>query len=659
MALYRTLVPVSYVSGNTVISITEPDRVIDLTPAQASALYGKVIRVNGPTPGPASQSRVATLSYDRRVQFPPSGSEDFLYLAEDTGLLYRWSSAAGSYVGVTTENTAKVDKVSTANRLYGTDSDGNQTTYAYSAIGGSAPAGDSGFPRRRPGQRSYSVNQEVATARAPLTAPAGAKAVVLAEVRNSPGVLSHIWMAGAQTEDMDGFLELGGIIRIYIDNAATPVVDMALGDFFCAAGRANVFATPRVGRTSRTPDATSGYRYLHAPFQEYMRVEVENQTDTDSIFYGQASYSTVDSFASFGDQQLSYTLIGERVAEHPRQTPLTICDTDGSGQLESIYVSFAGGPDDAPILEGNIEIYIDGELCPSWSSSGGEDAFNGGWYSMPVGGWPAGRAGATDLSGESISMYRFFVDDPIFFDSSIKVIAWAGQPGQATVASPTVTFAGYAGVWLDEPASGGEYLTFDGPTIFNTDFTQAELNPADWHQDENRVAAVATGSSITIAHGVGSAYEDVRVAPLNLTLPANYFVSTRCRITSAHPNQQEASIAALGATPSPWFGSAIHVQLTRSGSGGWNISVRDDFDTVFVTQIGSGRDLINEWIELGVMKVGNRSTAYYARNPGEWTPIGSWIPRKTETGLAMGAWTADAEFDNLVIRQLVTRTVQQ
>ena len=521
----------------------------------------------------------------------------------------------------------------------------------------------SGFPLRRAGETIVASPQELANAFASSTAPTGTKTIVLAESWDKPGILKHIWIACGNTADADGFLEQGGVIRIYTDDATAPAVSMTLGDFFILANHSDVYATPRVGRTSRGGgDQSSAYRYLHMPFQKYLRVEVENTTGSDTVFYGQADYSLIDSFADLGDQQLAYGIVGQRVANQPVRTPVTICDMNGSGQIESFWLSFSGADlGDSGVLEGNIEIFIDGEEFPSWWASGTEDAFNGGWYTMPVGGYPAGRAGNSDQGGQNSTLYRFFVDDPIFFSSHLKVVMWPGQPRQASVVSATVDYAGYVGVWTNTPVTPN-YQAVDAVAtpISDDQMNQAAgaINGTDWNQAGDRTQATATGSSFVTAYGSANSDEDVRVARKNVSLPANYWLETRLRITDASHDEQQAHLIMLGASPDPYFGSAVHIQLYRHHADSWTLNVRDDFATAFVVNVGSGRDLTNRWVRLAFKKVGSRVTAYYSMNttPAAWIPIGSWIASKTDPAFGVGTWTAAAEFDYLVARPLKTVT---
>ncbi|MBH2007526.1 DUF2961 domain-containing protein [Candidatus Saccharibacteria bacterium] len=534
-------------------------------------------------------------------------------------------------------------------------------TALQTAAPSSGSATQSGFPLRKPGEMAIVAPQEVAVARANASDPAGHKIVVLAESWDKPGVLKHIWVACDNSATSAGFLEQGGTIRIYTDNSTVPAVSMSLGDFFCLANRSDVFSTPRVGRADRGSGG-SAYRYLHMPFQKYLRVEVESTIATDTLFYGTADYSTLNSFSDLGSQQLAYGIKGQRVTNQAAQTPMTICDFNGAGQIESLVVSFSGeDAGDLGVLEGNVDIYVDNELYPSWSSSGMEDAFNGGWYAMPVGGYPAGRAGNSDQPGANQTMYRFFVDDPIFYNSHLRVVVNVGQPYQGSIVSPTINFAGYVGVWSNTPVTPNYTAVDAGATpVVDDQMNQAAgtLNAADWNQEGSRTQLVATGSTFAVPYGSGGAHQDTRAARKNVSLPTDYWTETRFRVTDATHDDQEVSLIMLGATPDPYFGSAVHIQLRRDHQRSWKLTLRDDFSTPFVTFVGGGRDLTNIWVRVALKKQGNRVTGYYSFNdaPAAWIPIGTWEATKSGSGFGVGTWDAGAEFDYLVVRPLRTVT---
>lgn len=519
----------------------------------------------------------------------------------------------------------------------------------------------SGFPLRLAGEKQVSYPIELGKAHTPGANPTGAKKVLLAESWGTAGILKHIWVASSGGGGVGDFSENGGKIRIYIDDDTTAVVDLSLNDFFAYASQGGEYATRRIGRTKRNTSngESSAYRYLHMPFQKYLRVEVENTTATDIVFFGSADYTLVNDFAGLGSQQLAYKMYGVEAAAASPYDELTVVDINGSGQVESLWIAVNAASGDTGILEGNVEVYVDGETYPSWRSSGTEDAFNGGWYNVPVGGYPAGRAGDSANGGLSMTYYRFFVDDPIFFSSHLKVLIHAGQPNQGTITSSTFGLSGFAGVWSNT-AGNVNYLAVDTSTILlNDQFTDTagSLDTAKWNQVGGVTQGQATGSTITIPYDGSGVGQDVRIARKGVTLPANYWVETRTRITDATHDGQEASLIAQGSSPDPYFGSAVHVQLVRFGQNNWVIRARDDFDEVFIRTIGGGRDLTNIWVKLALKVVGSTVTAYWAPSSSPvWQPLGTWTTGKNGSAFGIGTWTAGAEFDYLVARPLNTYT---
>lgn len=521
-----------------------------------------------------------------------------------------------------------------------------------------ATATVSGFPLRLAGERQVSYPIELGKAHTPGANPSGPKKVLLAESWGKPGILKHIWVASSGGGGVSDFSENGGKIRIYIDDESTPAVNLALNDFFAYAPQGGEYATRRIGRTKRDTSngESSAYRYLHMPFQKYLRVEVENTTSTDIIFFGSADYTLINDFAGLGSQQLAYKTYGVDNESAAPYDELVVADISGGGQVESLWLAVNAATNDTGILEGNVEIYVDGETYPSWRSSGTEDAFNGGWYNVPVGGYPAGRAGDSAHGGLSMTYYRFFVDDPIFFSSHLKVLIHAGQPNQGSISSGTFGIAGFVGVWSTAAGSVNYHAVDTAATpLLDDQFTDSPgaLDTAKWNQVGGVTQGQATGSTITVAYDASSAGQDVRMARKGLSLPANYWVETRVRITDATHDGQEASLAARGNSPDPYFGSAVHVQLVRFGQNNWVVRVRDDFDEVFIRTIGGGRNLTNVWVKLALKVMGSSVTAYWAPASTDiWQPLGTWTTAKSGSAVAISTWTAGAEFDYLVVRPI-------
>lgn len=97
MAWYRTLGPVTYTDGDQVRHITKAGIRIDLTPTQAAELAGMIV-LDRTTP--FTYPRADFLKYESAVLFPTEGIEDAVYLANDSGLLYRWINDDYAPVGV-------------------------------------------------------------------------------------------------------------------------------------------------------------------------------------------------------------------------------------------------------------------------------------------------------------------------------------------------------------------------------------------------------------------------------------------------------------------------------------------------------------------------------------------------------------------------------
>lgn len=108
MAIYRTLAPITYVNGDVVESIDRPGVRVDLSPAQAEALAGLVAIDHT---GDLELPRAIIVMYPGLVFFPKPGYENYLYLAEDTGIIYRWNSDTRQYVALVIGGSGSINSV--------------------------------------------------------------------------------------------------------------------------------------------------------------------------------------------------------------------------------------------------------------------------------------------------------------------------------------------------------------------------------------------------------------------------------------------------------------------------------------------------------------------------------------------------------------------
>lgn len=102
-ATYVTLVPVTYIEEGKVRQVTKAGVRIQLDEIQAAALDGSISYVSG---GLQIEDlpRTVTLRYPSLSEFPINGDDNYLYLAEDTGLLYSWDAAAIDYETVSQDD---------------------------------------------------------------------------------------------------------------------------------------------------------------------------------------------------------------------------------------------------------------------------------------------------------------------------------------------------------------------------------------------------------------------------------------------------------------------------------------------------------------------------------------------------------------------------
>lgn len=484
-------------------------------------------------------------------------------------------------------------------------------------------------------------------------APSGDKVQIVAEVINKPGVLHEIWMAMVDAGTTTGFSERGGRIKIFVNHYTTPVVDLCFSDFFMYGPRGGQFNTPWFSRIVRDGGSSGAFRRLNIPFSSYLRVEAWNTTTADSgSFYASASYTTGLV------QRGNYRAVGVEVSAASQYQDITICDQAGSGTLESVYLSGLSTTDnDYAWLEGNILIYVDGSTTPAVTSSGAEDFFNGAWYQVPVGGFPTGRSGLHDLgTGSAWAAWKFFKDMPLRYNSNIKIVYRVGQQGQASMSAATYRIHGWAGL-VEDTSNSGTFKDI-GTGIVNDTFSySAGALSGSYSQPGDRAAATWTGSALQFPSGNSSTYNDMRVQRTGLSLPTDYWVQGRFRITTNQAYDQEVGLFAR-ADGDGYFGGGVHIQVVRSSQYVWWVRSRDDFDTVSSETFAFGTDMTNVDFDLAIKVEGSKITTYwkFADAADHWKSLATWTTGKTGTSVGMYAWNAGALVDSFDIYNLQTRT---
>jgi hypothetical protein len=237
-----------------------------------------------------------------------------------------------------------------------------------------------------------------------------------------PGVITHIWITFLGPEPQD-WAKNGSanhqemLLRMYWDGQARPAVEAPLGDFFanCFGERREVISSPVI-----VEDADAYNSYWQMPFRKSARIEIVNQSDKPiSLLYYNIDWIKKKSLPK--DTPYFYAQYRQ---EYPVQhgTDYVLLDTKGKGHyVGTVLAVRTRSP--AWFGEGDEKIYIDGEAKASIWGTGTEDYFLSAWglkaTSTPYFGVP--YFDQWGIVGGHTSAYRWHINDPIVFNSGIKV----------------------------------------------------------------------------------------------------------------------------------------------------------------------------------------------------------------------------------------------
>jgi hypothetical protein len=237
-----------------------------------------------------------------------------------------------------------------------------------------------------------------------------------------PGVITHLWMTFLGPEPQD-WAKNGSanhqemLLRIYWDGNSRPGVEAPVGDFFANAfgKRSEVNSLPVV-----VDDADSYNCFWRMPFRKSARVEIVNQSEKPiNLLYYNIDWIKKDRLPK--DTPYFYAQYRQ---EYPAQSgkDYVVLDTKGKGHYVGTVLSVRTR---SPMWfgEGDEKIYIDGESKPSIWGTGTEDYFLAAWglkkTSSPYFGVP--YFDQWGIVGGHTSAYRWHLNDPIVFNSGIKV----------------------------------------------------------------------------------------------------------------------------------------------------------------------------------------------------------------------------------------------
>jgi hypothetical protein len=256
------------------------------------------------------------------------------------------------------------------------------------------------------------------------------------------GCITHIWMTMAPlTDTYEEYLHRKVVLRMYWDGEENPSVQAPIGDFFGMGhgitknySSAPLQMSPEDGRALNC--------FFPMPFGSNARVEIESNTNDPIKFYFYVDYEVyneeIDSPLRFHaiwnreltegiDDKISNALYCFGGKNTTGDGNYVLLDAVGKGHYVGCNLNIHNLRETREwdwYGEGDDMIFIDGEPWPpSLHGTGMEDYFNTAWCPQqeqhtPYHGIILG--GGPNWSGK-ISAYRYHIEDPIMFDTSIKV----------------------------------------------------------------------------------------------------------------------------------------------------------------------------------------------------------------------------------------------
>ncbi|MCC6416292.1 MAG: DUF2961 domain-containing protein [Opitutaceae bacterium] len=232
---------------------------------------------------------------------------------------------------------------------------------------------------------------------------------------DGPGVIRHMWIT------FDQRLRRQVILRIYWDEQEHPSVECPIGDFFCQSWNRDqninslaINVNPKGGMNAFFP----------MPFRKHARVTVHNDSPADIAHF---FYTINYTLEPVPDDCLYFHAQFRRTNPVPYKDVFTILDgVKGHGHYVGTFMSWqqncAGWWG-----EGEIKMYLDGDReWPTICGTGTEDYFGGAWcydessFSGPYFGFQQ-VSGKSFAPGARMTLYRFHLQDPVFFKQDLRV----------------------------------------------------------------------------------------------------------------------------------------------------------------------------------------------------------------------------------------------
>ncbi|WP_309121492.1 DUF2961 domain-containing protein [Paenibacillus sp.] len=271
------------------------------------------------------------------------------------------------------------------------------------------------------------------------------------------GIVKHIWMT---LNTPDPFIRRNAVLRMYWDGEEEPSVLSPLGDFFGQGwGEEYNFsslplaAAPHKGRALNC--------YFPMPFGAGARITLENDSESElaSLYYyidyerHESIPDSLGRFHAWWNRELTEVHPEEGETEWGVVAPqgknatdrhnYLFADIEGKGHFVGLNY-YVDSPGPMWYGEGDDMWLIDGEDWPgSLHGTGTEDFFNSSWCPNEVYLHPYfGYARVPDKLGwmGRTHCYRFLLEDPVYFDKSLRASIEHGHDNSLTLDLATVAY---------------------------------------------------------------------------------------------------------------------------------------------------------------------------------------------------------------------------
>ena len=283
---------------------------------------------------------------------------------------------------------------------------------------------------------------------------------VIAQMEGA-GVIRHIWSTVSCSDPM---FRRNVVIRMFWDNEDSPSVECPLGDFFGQGWGESynytslpLCASPAAGKALNS--------YFPMPYSTAARIEIENGSDARiDAFYYYIDYEEHDvpredagTFHAWWNREVTVPEDGTGRGENEWCTVSQPYAKNASVKNNHVFADIAGKghfvgihyyvdcPSPMWYGEGDDMWLIDGEIWPgSLHGTGTEDFFNSSWcpneiYAHPYFGYAKVPNPTIGFLGRT-HCYRYFIEDPIYFESSLHASIEHGHANCLTLDLVTVSY---------------------------------------------------------------------------------------------------------------------------------------------------------------------------------------------------------------------------